>query len=65
MGKFNDEDIDNMKKVLNGEDILESLPGECGYHYEEENWTRYSEKEKLLIRKWIRFMFYKAKRINR
>lgn len=55
----------DMKKVLNGNDILRKLPNEYGYYYVEKNWTRYSEKEKMLIRKWIRFMFNKSKNINK
>jgi hypothetical protein len=53
-----------MKMVLEGKDIKVSLPRESGYHYLEENWTRYTLEEQMMIRKWIRFMFSKSKRIN-
>jgi len=53
-----------MKMVLEGKDIDISLPGECGEHYLEENWTRYTIKEQMMIRKWVRFMFSKSKYIN-
>ena len=53
-----------MKMVLAGKDIKVSLPGECGYHYLEENWTRYTEEEQMMIRKWVRFMFSKSKYMN-
>lgn len=58
------EDEQNMQKVLNGKDIKIKFPGEFGEHYLEENWTRYTEKEKMMIRKWIRFMFNPKKNIN-
>ena len=58
-------DYDNMHKVLIGEDIIGvSLPGECGEHYQEENWKILSEEKKNMIRKWVRFMFSHAKQIN-
>lgn len=54
-----------MYQVLKGEDINISLPGECGEHYLEENWAKYTEEEQMLIRKWIRFMFSKSEYINK
>lgn len=53
-----------MEKVLKGENIDVSLPGEFGSHYLEENWKRLTNKEQMLIRKWIRFMFFYSKNIN-
>lgn len=61
----NQLDSFNIEKVLNGQDIPISYLGECGNHYEESHWQELTEKEQLLIRKWIRFMFFKAKSINR
>ena len=58
------EDEKNIKNVLEGKDIKIRLPGEFGEHYLEENWTIYSKKEQMMIRKWIRFMFNPSKIFN-
>lgn len=55
---------EQMQKVLNGEDILFHYKHECGNHYEEKHWKELSEKEQMLVRKWVRFMFTYSKRIN-
>ena len=62
--KIDEKSKFQMYQVINGEDINISLPGECGEHYLEENWARYSKEEKTMIRKWVRFMFSKSKNIN-
>ena len=60
----NELDFLNMQKVLEGKDIPISYPGEYGNHYEESHWLELTEGKRLLIRKWIRFMFSKSKNMN-
>lgn len=53
-----------MKMVLEGKDIDFHYKHECEDHYKEYHWKELTEKEQLLVRKWVRFMFSKSKYIN-
>lgn len=55
----------NMKKVLNGEDIIHvSSPNECGEHYEEKNWKEFGKEKQEMLRKFIRENLETRKTIN-